>query len=654
MNEDPISQARAALHDAIGLLPSVGGDPSASLAAALDRVAVALEHLGGLEARLAAQQALLDDRLVRIENNRLFTAWNTVISNALRLLRRPGIAPPNNTGSSASDYAVWVAHEQAGLPDIDEARASSNQWRRQPLFSLVMTIANQEQARNALASVRNQSYSNWELCVSVDPGDGGADPILDEVEAYGTVRRTAADPNADAERSLNAAASLAEGEYLCFSYPAGILSPLALHYTAESLQAGDYDLLYSDEDEIDAGGRRGKPKFKPDWSPALLTSCMYIGSLLAVSRRRFFELGGFRPGFGGAHLHDLALRITDRVAAVHHIGRVLFHATGGSDPAVPTDSADATMRAIEDAISRRENRTPRVSPGPAPRSFLVRGSPSPLTEMTAIICSKSPGLLASCLGSLRATAAETVRQIIVISHEETGPNPELRRVIERHGALPVSFTGAFNFSIMNNLGAAQARTPCFLFLNDDVRATAPGWAELLAEQLSCERVGIAGAVLWYPSGVLQHAGIVTGINDGVGHVGRYVRSSELWPWLFMTRNVSAVTGACLAIRADLFRTLGGFDPVFPNNYNDVDLCFRAREAGPEVVCVPVPGLVHAECQTRRGLVRFEERYAFFRRWALNLSRPDPYYSVSLSPAESISLNTSGESGYRPLLAKYQG
>ncbi len=574
MNEDPISQALTALHGAIALLPCVGGDAQASLAGALDRVATALERLNGLEARLAAQQALLDDRLVRVENSRLFGAWNAVVSYARRLLGRQN-ASPASAGALAEDYSVWVAHEQAGLPEIEEARAVASRWPRQPLFSLVTEGGNPE------PSVHNQSYGHWELCA--DPARAG-------------------------------------GEYLCFLHRAGTLSPFALHYLAEALQSGDYDLLYSDEDEIDAGGGRAKPKFKPDWSPALLSSCMYLGSLVAVSRRRFAELGGFRTGLDGAHLHDLALRLTDRGARVHHIGRVLFHASDGNAPA---------------AISRR-------------------GNPSARTEMAAIVCSKSPGLLDTCLKSLRATAAETVRHVIVICHEETGPNEELRRVIQRHGAQPVTFTGAFNYSVMNNLGAAQARTPCLLFLNDDVRATAYGWTELLAEQLSGERVGIAGAVLRYPSGALQHAGMVTGMNDGVGHVGRHMRSSELWPWLLTTRNVSAVTGACLAIRADLFRALGGFDPAFPNNYNDVDLCFRAREAGREIVCVPVPGLVHAECQTRPFLVRFEERYEFFRRWGLQLSRPDPYFSTSLSPSETITLNVSGETGYNSVLAKYRG
>jgi GT2 family glycosyltransferase len=132
-----------------------------------------------------------------------------------------------------------------------------------------------------------------------------------------------------------------------------------------------------------------------------------------------------------------------------------------------------------------------------------------------------------------------------------------------------------------------------------------------------------------------------------------MRSSELWPWLMATRNVSAVTGACLAIRKELFIRLGGFDTLFPNNFNDVDLCFRVRSHGYRVICVPVPGLNHTECQSRQGSVRFEERYRFYARWADLLRHPDPYFSPALAPTEKIELNLTDDHWHRSLLAATQ-
>jgi GT2 family glycosyltransferase len=317
-------------------------------------------------------------------------------------------------------------------------------------------------------------------------------------------------------------------------------------------------------------------------------------------------------------------------------------------PFLPAGANIPADQAMADATLRREQGRAPCSPGPCFDTFVPREKAD--KKMTAIVCSKTPDLLRACLESLGATAHGMLRKIVVVAHEETGPNPALRAEIARAGATIVPFSGSFNFAAMNNLGARLADTPNLLFLNDDIKATAPGWAEMLAEQVSRPEVGITGAILWYPSGVLQHAGVVAGIGDGVGHVGRHMHSSDLWPWLLVTRNVSAVTGACLAIRKELFGQLGGFDTQFPNNYNDVDLCFRVRRLGYRVICVSVSGLIHAECQSRPGIVRFEERYAFYRRWADILGRPDPYYSIALSPTENIALNLTGDSWYRPLLA----
>src|ERR1017187_321847 len=172
---------------------------------------------------------------------------------------------------------------------------------------------------------------------------------------------------------------------------------------------------------------------------------------------------------------------------------------------------------VEDLV-RREQTSSICAPGPGAGTFVVRGMRS-TGEMTAIICSKSPDLLETCLASLRATANQVVRQIVVVAHEESGPSPSLHSVIERAGAAALTFRGTFDFAAMNNLGAGIAERPNLLFLNDDVRATEPEWAELLAEQVSREEVGVAGAVLWYTSGVLQHAGIVAGVGDAVGHAG---------------------------------------------------------------------------------------------------------------------------------------
>ena len=666
MNGEPVTPAQVTSQQGESTGQKTTAGPAGSSGEIVQTVEMALDRLREIEKRtaemernLAVQQAILDDRLLRLETSWVLTGWNSIVARGHSILRsartmlaasplRALVRNPSVAKDPAfrADYAKWLAREEARQPSLEHARDILKTWTRRPAISIVLAVRHGRGLLQTLQSIQNQVYPHWEVCLAL-PEDFKDQllPLLCEFQTNcGHVRYIVVSGLDDAT-ALGAAAGLAAGEYLSFVDEASVLSPFALYSIAEAVQSGTFDLVYTDEDVVDAEGSPVRPIFKPDWSPDLLTSCMYLGRFLTVRREAFEQCNGLRPQFDDVHLHDLVLRLADAPVRVHHIRRVLYH----SPDQAGAPSETATARAIEDAVVRREGITPQCLPGAGRSTFLIRSN-RPSGDMTVVICSKSPELVRKCLASLRATTNRTVKDVIVIAHEESSQNASLRRTIQEAGATPVSFTGAFNFSAMNNLGADRAKTPNLLFLNDDVEATWPGWADVLSEQLSRAEIGIAGAVLWYPSRLLQHAGIVVGIADGVGHVGRYASSSELWPWLLVTRNVSAVTGACLAIRKELFQKLGGFDAAFPNNYNDVDLCFRVRALGLGVVCVPVPGLIHHECQSRRGIVRFEERYPFYKRWAEFLDRPDPYYSSSLAPTEEIALNLNRDSWHHGVLS----
>jgi hypothetical protein len=117
--------------------------------------------------------------------------------------------------------------------------------------------------------------------------------------------------------------------------------------------------------------------------------------------------------------------------------------------------------------------------------------------------------------------------------------------------------------------------------------------------------------------------------DSAGHPLRGTSGSPYWNWLECTRNVSAVTAACLAIRKSLFHEAGGFDPLFPVNYNDVDLCLRLRRMGYEIVCEPAAALEHSECRTRVPGTTCDERERFQERWSELLDAGDPFYPPAL-------------------------
>ena len=556
---------------------------------------------------LLFSQRQLEARLARLEYSRVFRflRYSGDVLKRLSKALHQGLALLSGKGNGKpiedAEYATWTEFEKRQIPPDERLRAESEAWDHRPSISLLMPLRDprRDWLEAAVGSVLSQTYPHWDLCLC---DDGSQQDWLDEyltgLAAHDRrIRWTRLDRPLGMAAALNEAGRLASGDYVALLDPGGLLAPHALHYVAEALRKGSPDVLYSDEDEFDSDGQRRRPVFKPAWSPALLDACMYLGRVLVVSRRRIEEAGWFRCECEGACDHDLMLRLAERPLQVRHIPRILYHGQPGQ------------------WVAARERKTPH---------------PAAKGRISVIICSRNARLLGRCLRNLRRVTQFPDWEIVLALHT-SGSGTALRQVAADHGCRFVTYAGPFNYSQMNNMAAAVATGEYLLFLNDDVTPLQPGWMTSLSLQLSRPNSGVVGAKLLYPKGTIQHAGIVVGLPMAARHVGRHGRASGYWKWLDFPRNVSAVTGACLGIRRALFEQLGGFDIGFPVNYNDVDLCLRALQAGHEVVCEPGATLCHRESSSRTPLVTYEEMLSLYRRWSHRLGQPDPFYSPCLQP-----------------------
>jgi GT2 family glycosyltransferase len=196
----------------------------------------------------------------------------------------------------------------------------------------------------------------------------------------------------------------------------------------------------------------------------------------------------------------------------------------------------------------------------------------------------------------------------------------------------------FNFSHINNYAARRTSGRFLLFLNNDTEVVTPDWIEALVEQAQRPPIGAVGALLLYADETIQHAGVVLRIGGIAGHGHRFLPADT--PGYYYTvktvNNFSAVTGACVMIRRDVFDAVGGFDEGLAVAFNDVDLCLRIREHGFRIVYVPHAVLYHFESKSRGSddtpekIERDMRERAFMqRRWNCS-DREDPYYSPHLS------------------------
>ena len=317
------------------LRAEAGGDPR------FTELVEILEKLEAQARRTQAEQSRLEERLARVENSAIFRALRAAGqagANAkgrlgqalLRSPLHPLYARFSRLARDADPaYAVWIADEQRSMLPVPVLTEESRSWPYQPRISILMPVyrPRREWIEAAIRSVQAQSYENWQLCVCCD---GPAEPWLDDwlrrrVSEDARFRVAFAAERCGIASALNGAGTLADGEYLAFLDQDDVLAVTALHFIAGALQYEQADILYSDEDWMNEAGQRVRPNFKPDWSPELLSGCMYFGHLFVAKRERVSAAGWFHDGFEGAQDYDLALRLAGNGASVRHVPRVLYH-----------------------------------------------------------------------------------------------------------------------------------------------------------------------------------------------------------------------------------------------------------------------------------------------------------------------------------------
>jgi GT2 family glycosyltransferase len=585
---------------------------------------------------------MLEERLVRVENSVIFR-FNRAVGNFLksrqRKLARTLQGSPlhkiltNVFSQRDKAYRVWVQCHEVAFPPFDRHREVSRGWHPQTRISLVMATHRPNLAwlEETINSIKGQSYEEWQLCVCDDASqDPALEKVLRDIELKDQrVRVKLLKTRVGTSRALNAALELVDGECCAFLKQGDVLHSYCLHYAAEAFTRADVEVVYTDEDQLDSAGRRTQPAFKPDWSPDLLTSCMYWGRF-TVARRQSLERAckgeteWLRPRYEGAHEYDLALRLTDRPTQVYHIPYILYHSRPFANTEEAQAARDNSILALRDALDRRRI-AGVVEEGFVPNTFCIRRTLNEPPLASIVVCSRNAKLFESFVRQLsKRTAYERV-ELILVEHQSDAPfNLDRIESIWKRPFVHLSFSGPFNFSMMCNRGAHAGNGSVLAFLNDDVAPLRRDWLHRMIGHAERSNVGVVGARLLYPSGALQHAGIALGMADVAGHPGRFLYGCDLFPWLDVTRDVSAVTAACFVIRKHVFEELGGFDLQFPINYNDVDLCLRARDKGYMIIYEAGAVLQHREAVTRSPRVHHHERCLFLQRWHRQLQHPDPY------------------------------
>jgi O-antigen biosynthesis protein len=249
-----------------------------------------------------------------------------------------------------------------------------------------------------------------------------------------------------------------------------------------------------------------------------------------------------------------------------------------------------------------------------------------------------PRLLRTCVDSIAATTG-THPNVELVLVDNGSSDPEtltlLDRLADRSDVRVLKDARPFNWAALNNAGVEVARGELLVFLNNDIEAHRNGWLAALGAQAIRPDVAAAGARLLYPDRRLQHCGLVVGLTGAAGHVLAGLSGEEVG-YLHMAtsaRECSAVTGACLATRREVFDLLGGFDESLGVDLNDVDYCLRAARAGLRTVYEPAAELIHHESPSRGTAGGVGDVLRFVERWREYISLGDRYFNPHLTRAD---------------------
>jgi glycosyltransferase involved in cell wall biosynthesis/SAM-dependent methyltransferase len=570
----------------------------------------------------------------------------------------PGFSAPHpvTTESGAlverNDYQAWIKlYDFFDENIINKIKTEINSFSKNPKISVVMPVYNAPLnfLKEAIHSVQNQLYDNWELCIADDAStDIEIRPLLEfyarQDARIKVIFRT---ENGHISAASNSALTLATGEFIALLDNDDLLPIHALYHVAKVIiENPDVALIYSDEDKIDIDNRRHSPYFKCNWNPDLQYSHNMFSHLGVYKHSLLKEIEGFKIGLEGSQDYDLLLRCTEKLNAknIQHIPHVLYHwRVHPASTAMSSEAKPYAMIAGERAINQHFERTGvkgRVElTGYGYRAHYFLPENPPLVSII-IPTRNAKTLVRQCIDSIRKLSSYPKYEILLIDNgsNEVESIQEWEK-LKKTGIRIIRDDGPFNYSALNNKAVLEARGEVIALLNNDTEVIESKWLEIMVAHALRPGVGAVGARLLYPDKTIQHAGVVLGLGGAAGHIHHrfHANAHGYFSRLQLTSSFSAVTAACLVVRRDLYLQVGGLDEVnLRVAFNDVDFCLRLNEAGFRTVYAADAMLYHHESASRGAeddpikAARFAQETAWMKsKWG-NLIDNDPNYSPNLT------------------------
>ena len=496
-----------------------------------------------------------------------------------------------------------------------------------------VTDARSEAIGRTLEALHAQTTDRWSLTAVADEARlrdaGAALRASTPRRSRRRVRSVAAAAGATAADLLRTGIAAHQGENLALIFPGDVWAPDAVALLSGALTPTG--VVYADEDRLAPDGTHTAPRLKPGYSPEFLLSSSYVGRPLAIGA----GLTAARPHPDASGLAELEHAYALSACEAADVGDPC---RGGALPPIGRRGAACVRGAPRAGGARRPERA-GIRHGRSGAGNLSRAPTADGGAGVSILIPfrDEPRLLRTCVDSVTGTTRGEQVELVLIDNGSS--DPETMTLVDhlegRADVRVLRDARPFNWAGLNNAAVRVAKGDVLVFLNNDIEAHRSGWLSALCAQAQRPDVGGVGARLLYPDRRLQHCGLVVGLTGAAGHplAGLPADATGYLHMAALARECSAVTGACLATRRDVFDRLGGFDETLGVDLNDVDFCLRAGVEGLRTLYEPAAELIHHESPSRGTAGGVGDIVHFVDRWKDYITEGDRYFNPHLTRAD---------------------
>lgn len=531
-------------------------------------------------------------------------------------------------------YQIWIKKNEPTEEELEKQRTTK--FEINPKISILVPVYNtpEDFFKELVESLKNQTYSNWELCLA----DGSPTPIA-YMEEYAKkderIKYSIIGENKGISGNTNKALELATGDFIALLDHDDLLPVFSLYEIVKAINENpDVEFLYTDEDKIET---LDKPRygvfFKPDFSQYTLRSANYICHFSIFKKELMEKLGGFKSEYDGSQDFDIVTRATENTNHIVHIPKVLYHwrvhqnSTAGNSDSKPY-AFEVGKKVIRDALKRHQIDSKvedGLTPGSYEVTYEVRNNPKVSIILDGTDLRQKE--IERILEKLAITTYQNI-EYVVISEEK------IENVININPEKDKSKFENYNQAVK------VASGEYFIIVDKElVKIDREDYIQRLLGIAQDETVGIVGTKLYNQNDLIEHNGIILGMN-GVGdflYKGAYKNAGTYMQRLTIIHNVSCCYVKYALMRKEIFQAIGGFTNEVTGRLVSIDTCLKLLEKNKQVVMNPIIAICVKKLQDTEQ--QKEEEAMLKQKWEPYYKRGDQFFSPNLSKKDTgISFN----------------